>query len=357
MRLRGVLAAVLVVGLVVAGCSGEKGDASGGPSAASRPTPRPGEPIPIGKEIWSVAITPDSRFAYVANPEHLTVVDLESRKVVDTLSFFFEGGKQVRFSKDGKQAYLAGSYTSGSVRFIDTATRAVTGTVEVDGDSLTDLAVAPDGRHVYAAGAGIGVVRVDVSKKVIDQTVSLPDAERGGIIVSPDGGRVYVTNAPAYSGDGPAQNSLTVLDAATGKVAKTIQLPGSRPDDVVITPDGKRIFVSYETYDTEKPNFVSVLDAATLAIVAKVPVTGRSHGMAITPDGKQVFVTGMDEKPITDETPGMADLKPQIEIIDTTTDTVTTTIPGLFAKDIEITPNGHQAVVSTGNDLVPITLD
>ncbi|MGC4937658.1 hypothetical protein [Kribbella sp. DT2] len=355
---RRTLAALGVMMLALGGCSGQagKGDTSAEQTATAKPAPKLGEPIPIEHEVWSVAITPDSRFAYVANPESLTIVELASRKV-ETIPFLSEGGKQVRFSRDGKQAYLAGNYTSGAVRFIDTATRAETATVDVDSGPLSDLAVAPDGRHLYAVSAFPGLVRIDVRRQVVDLTVDLPDAEHEGIAVSPDGRWVYVTSAPAHSGGGPPINALTVVDATSGKVVKTLQLPGDRPDDVVVTPDGKRIFVSYATYETTKPNFVSVLDAGSLAVVAKVPVTGRSYAMAITPDGRQLYVTGMDEKSVADGTPGMDDLKPAIEVIDTTTNAVTSTVPlPSNSRDLEIAPNGHLAVVVDGNTLIPITL-
>jgi YVTN family beta-propeller protein len=54
---------------------------------------------------------------------------------------------------------------------------------------------------------------------------------------------------------------------------------------VAVHPDGKRVYVSNGGEAS-----VSVIDTATNAIVATVPVGQRPWNMALTPDGKKLYV-------------------------------------------------------------------
>jgi YVTN family beta-propeller protein len=57
--------------------------------------------------------------------------------------------------------------------------------------------------------------------------------------------------------------------------------------EIAITPDGKQAYVA----DGDSPGTVSVIDTATNAVVATVPVGSIPEGVAITPDGKHAYVT------------------------------------------------------------------
>ena len=67
---------------------------------------------------------------------------------------------------------------------------------------------------------------------------------------------------------------------------KTIKLTGEnvRPMGVVVSPDGKRVFVS-----TGRGGSVIVIDTATNAATGSVKVGDRPWGIGLSPDGKVLF--------------------------------------------------------------------
>ena len=76
-----------------------------------------------------------------------------------------------------------------------------------------------------------------------------------------------------------------MIDARSKKIIKVIDLPkDSKPMGVVVSPDAKRIYVANGRGGT-----VSVIDAATNAVIATTPVGQRPWGIALTPDGRKLY--------------------------------------------------------------------
>jgi YVTN family beta-propeller protein len=96
-----------------------------------------------------------------------------------------------------------------------------------------------------------------------------------GLVISPDGSRVYVTNE--------AETTLDVVDALTYRVFKQIPLSG-RPNNVDVSRDGSRVYVGIR----QAPGAVDVIDAVKLVNVKSVPVKGEIHNVYVTPDGRWV---------------------------------------------------------------------
>src|SRR6478735_9344330 len=89
--------------------------------------------------------------------------------------------------------------------------------------------------------------------------------------------------------------SVAVLDTVTNQVLKTI--PISAPDGLVVTPDGKKVYVSSSDTGT-----VKVIESANDAIVSTIAVGAKPAGIAVTPDGSRVVVSvsGANEAVIID---------------------------------------------------------
>ncbi len=66
------------------------------------------ERIPVGKDPYGAALTPDGRFVYSGNKadNSLSVIDTGTRKVVATIPGFQEPRQAIVFTKDGKTAYV-----------------------------------------------------------------------------------------------------------------------------------------------------------------------------------------------------------------------------------------------------------
>jgi YVTN family beta-propeller protein len=94
-----------------------------------------------------------------------------------------------------------------------------------------------------------------------------------GAAASPDGRRLY------FSGE--AERTLDVVDVKTLAVIKKIPLSG-RPNNISIAKDGKKVYVGIAA----QPGAVDVIDTATLEKVKSIPTRGSIHNVYVTPDGK-----------------------------------------------------------------------
>jgi YVTN family beta-propeller protein len=122
-------------------------------------------------------------------------------------------------------------------------------------------------------------------KVVATVPVSAPD----GLVVTPDGAKVYVSSANT--------GKVDVIDTATRLVATTVDV-GTQPQGISITPDGRYVVVS-----VQGDGQVAVLDTAKDTVISKRPV-GKAHSSGISPDGKRAFVTSQ----VTDD--------PAVDVID-----------------------------------------
>jgi YVTN family beta-propeller protein len=97
-----------------------------------------------------------------------------------------------------------------------------------------------------------------------------------GVDVSPDGGRIYVTNL-----DG---QSVSIIDAASLEVIGAVAVERG-PVNIVLSPDGTRAYVANEFGGS-----ISVIDTFEQKVVGRVETDRRPHGLALSPDGKRLYV-------------------------------------------------------------------
>ena len=100
-----------------------------------------------------------------------------------------------------------------------------------------------------------------------------------GVTASPDGTWIYVSNE--------ADDTLDVADVATRKVIKKIPLSG-RPNNIAISPDGRRVYVGIRQAVGNNPGVADVIDTASLTKVKSIRTEGPVHNLYVTPDGKHV---------------------------------------------------------------------
>jgi YVTN family beta-propeller protein len=276
-------------------------------------------------------------FAYVTNgsDDTVSVIDTATNTVVATVAVE-EGARGVAVSPDGARVYVV----SGDVdtvpdkaSVIDTATNLVTATVEVGLDA-TGVATSPDGTRVYVTNKGrsdvagsAAVSVIDTATETVVATVPLlgdpADVGPLGVVVSPDGGRVYVTDGQS--------DVVSVIDAASNTVAATAPV-GNSPLGVAVSPDGAHVYVVNSSDDN-----VSVLDTATNTVTATVGVGPAPFGVAVTPDGSRVYVTNRNSD--------------SVSVIRTTDNTVATTVPvGDVPVGVSVTPDGARVYIANRSE-------
>jgi YVTN family beta-propeller protein len=136
------------------------------------------------------------------------------------------------------------------------------------------------------------------------------------VVVSPDGSRAYTVN----------YQDITVIDTATGTATASIGLSGAQ--SVSFTPDGSRAYAPLLS------GFLSVVDTATSAQIAAVPIARSPQSATVTADGREVYIVHGEESGAT-----------SLSVVDTTSNSVVATVP--------VTPPdpaqryGHQMFVAT----------
>ncbi|MGH9602036.1 MAG: cytochrome D1 domain-containing protein [Terriglobales bacterium] len=260
--------------------------------------------LPTGEGPHEIAVSPDGRFAYIADSgaptkpgNTVTVLDLAKREVAAKCTLGEHQPHDLRVSADGKRLWAACAPTQSVVE-IDAATGAVRRTWKTGVEGGWMLTASPNDRTVLVAHLeGGGLSLIDVASGKVTRVVT-PKGEMG-FDVAPDGGEVWTANSES--------SRISVVDARTGKVLTTFPSGGESPVRLKFTPDGKRVLVP--TADKK----LVVFDVAERKLVATVALEFRPKVMAVSGDGRQVFVGHPSED--------------RVSVVDLTSRKVVRTIP------------------------------
>ena len=107
-----------------------------------------------------------------------------------------------------------------------------------------------------------------------------------GAAATPDGRWIYVSNE--------AESTLDVVDAQTLLVTSKVPLSG-HPNNISSSRDGKRVYVAIR----QEPGLVDVIDTATVQRVKSIPIKGAVHNTYVTPDGRYVIAGSIAGKTLT----------------------------------------------------------
>ena len=215
--------------------------------------------------VWAVLAAPaaaDTAFITNQGSEDLSVVDLDRGEVLRTTPI---GGKPagVAVAPNGSAVYVVspeGKYVSVLGR--DGAE--VLRRIPLDGGPL-GIAAHPSERRIYVAdwyGARLWII--DPEAGVVGE-VATGDSP-SGIAVTPDGALVLSADRDS--------DQVTIADAITGEVQARVKV-GIRPFGITIGPDGRRAF----TADVGS-NTVTVIDIAAARVLGTVPTGERPYAVA-----------------------------------------------------------------------------
>ena len=132
--------------------------------------------------------------------------------------------------------------------------------------------LSPDSKEIWAANAQDATVTIidAASRRVIETLpISLPGANR--LKFTRDGKRVLIAGG---GGAAPTGRNLVVLDAATRKEVKQINLGGGAAG-IVMVPDRSRAYVAVSGKDK-----VAVLDLKSLEVTGYVSTGKQPDGLA-----------------------------------------------------------------------------
>jgi len=229
--------------------------------------------VKIGGNPYNLTFAPDGKTLYVldwaseTSGDDVIVYDLATNKIETKVEVSTWPAHAI-FSRDARLLYVSGE-TAGDLTVIDVKTRTSVARVIHGGGDAMGLALAADGRTLYAAaGENKQVVKIDTTTHKVTGTIPVP-----GIIhettLTLDGKFLYTTLRKA--------NKLVVISTADDKIVATVPQKGY-PDLVVMEPTGRYAFVTNRWAD-----HVAVIDVATHKQLRTIPVGKAPHGMWLRP--------------------------------------------------------------------------
>jgi YVTN family beta-propeller protein len=243
--------------------------------------------VTVGVNGHEVAVSPDSRFAYVpiygnsgvgkpgTDGATIDVVDLHDRKLAATIDL----GKPLRphraeFGADGL-LYVTAELAK-AVDVIDPATRKVIAEIPTGAIESHMIVISPDGRRAYTANVAAGSVSVlDLKQRTLVTVIPIAKTVQR-ISISSDGKRVFT-----HDQDSPR---IAVIDTATNKVASWISLPATVYSSSP-TADGRKLLASSPS------GKIFVIDLATAKLEESFDIPAALGELLLAPDGKFAFVS------------------------------------------------------------------
>jgi YVTN family beta-propeller protein len=288
-------------------------------------------PIKVGTGAFAIAITPDSRTAYVSNNglgEVLGHTVTPIRTATNTALKNVRVGRvpgDLAITPDGKTVYVV-NIVSKTVTPIRTATNTALKPIKVGIDPFA-IAITPNGKTAYISNETSSTV---TPIRTATNTALKPikvGTDPFAIAITPDGKTAYITNA--------GSNTVTPIRTATNTALKPIKV-GSAPEAIAITPDGKTAYIANGISGTVTP-----IRTATNTALKPIKVGNQPRAIAITPDGKTAYVINNGSGTVTP--------------IRTATNTALKPIKvGSAPEAIAITPNGKTAYIANGDRVNPI---
>ena len=116
--------------------------------------------VAVGRGSEGFDVSPEGKQIWVANAVDGTVsiIDLASKKVIDTLAANVKGANRLKFTPNGKLAFIS-SLSKPDVAVFDRVTRKEVKRIKV-GDGAAGILMQPDGSRAYVACSPDGYVAV-----------------------------------------------------------------------------------------------------------------------------------------------------------------------------------------------------
>jgi len=287
--------------------------------------------IGVGHGPRSLVLNRMGTRAYVTNSGEATVsvIETASNRVIATIAVG-ESPAGIAVNSTGTRIYVARSgrypdYKDGAVAVIDGDTHTVIATLAA-GKVPRALALTPDGTRLYVANVvSEDISVIDTRTHLILATIPVGSPAEGDLAIDAAGSRVYATL--------PFAARLIAIDTTTQSIVGSMNASWD-PLAIALDAAGTRAYVTDVGSDFVAGRTLYVIDTASLAVVATVPVGSAPRGVFVDPSNGRIYVMGTESD--------------SVSVIDGATHAVTKTLPvGRFPLSMGIGP--ADAVPAGGN--------
>ena len=283
-----------------------------------------------GVAAADLAVAPDGHTIYLTDLHHgyVSVIDGATGDVTATIPLDWRPGSMA-IDPVTQTLHVANGNT---VSLIDTATLDVRSNVVFDGRT-SGLTLDPTTHTVYeTADNASGGAGIDGTTGAVIATI--PVIEPAEIAVDPGTNTVYVTTRRICGQQACARDSvgMSIIDGTTRAVTATLRRlgPGVAADPLTHTAYTADMFAGT----------VSVIDGATHAVIATIPVGPGPLNIAVDPGTQTVYVVNGDDT---------------VSVIDGRTRAVTRTVPvAERTYAVTVDPISHRVYLESREGAVSI---
>ncbi|MBG0857854.1 MAG: hypothetical protein IQL11_00015 [Bacteroidales bacterium] len=289
--------------------------------------------VEVGIRPHSIILSKDETTAYVSNQwsDNVSVVDLGRYLVTDTL-YTGSGPAGLALSADGSCLYVVNSFSS-DISVIDLSTGTEIKRLS-SGNNPTGIQANCDGSRLFVTSRRTlsppfgDTLRCELTiisdnNRRVAERMDIPSAHMmENVAFTPAGDLAIMplvrpkNNVPAIQVERGWMMTYGIAVIEQGPPGRTVQLLLDEPNafypdpfDIVLTPDGKRAFISHAGADC-----ISVVDIEAVRtilkessadmlyrysnhlgissrfVVKRIPTGSNPKGLALSPDGKKLFV-------------------------------------------------------------------
>jgi YVTN family beta-propeller protein len=253
--------------------------------------------VAVGEGEHALAVHEGTGRVFVTNGADASVslLDARSGRVLRTVAVG-QGPQALAVHKRAGRVFVTNA-GDGSVSVLDARSGRVLRTTSV-GQNPLDVAVVASLKHVFVANGGLwhsGLQVTPGSVSVLDErsgavvhTVHVPvGGSPGPLAVDERTGYVFVANR--------VNNSVSLVDAASGRVVRTVAL-GLPPRAIAVDPRRGRVVVltSEEFVPSAPAGQVQVLEGRTGRLLHTVAVGADASALALDERTGKVFATAMN---------------------------------------------------------------
>ena len=237
--------------------------------------------IPVGLFPVGVALSADGSQAYVTNYNAgtLSIISTATNTVTNTVTV---GSRPNGVLRVGASVYVA-NLTGNSIMVVNPVTATVVNTVTLGGSP----AVAPSGLATNAAGSRLYASDARNGKLVVlNLSVSPPAILSSTTTVGAFPAYLSVAGTTGYVAN-PGSNSVSVVNLAVSPPTVTATVAGLTADyGIVAQPALDQVLVT-----NSGANTVSVVNTTTNTVVGTFPTGTKPNAIVLTPDGTTAIVS------------------------------------------------------------------